>query len=289
MGERKTEDYRHEFIRPNETMEFRLTFSIDTGSVVNKHFHDWLEIVYLVRGTLEFYDNNTARLLKENEFAVVNPMSIHSTRCTEGNTAILLQLPMELLERVMPDIRCFRFRVEEEGAYENDPEKQRAFLQLRDILKELWMVYMAEEEGRLFHLYSMVYSLIFLLIRFFSLRVTDQIRLKSEKNMRRMQQVMEYIGAHYREPLPLEKAAGEAGLNPVYFSRFFKEQAGISYLEYVNMVRLEHIYTDLRNTDLPIREIQERHGLYNDKMFRRLFRQAYGCTPQEARKKTEGR
>lgn len=35
---------------------------------------------------------------------------------------------------------------------------------------------------------------------------------------------------------------------------------GIPYLEYVNRIRLEHIYTDLLYTDLPVGELQERHG-----------------------------
>lgn len=107
--------------------------------------------------------------------------------------------------------------------------------------------------------------------------------MKSEKNLERIRRIMEYIRSHYREELPLSRIAGEIGLNPAYFSRFFREQMGIPYLEYVNRIRLEHIYTDLLYTDLPVGELQERHGFYNYKLFMRMFRQVYGCTPGKVR------
>ena len=52
----------HEIISPNDAMDFKLDFSVDSGSVVNKHYHDWLEIVYLLKGTLEVEENNEQRL-----------------------------------------------------------------------------------------------------------------------------------------------------------------------------------------------------------------------------------
>lgn len=62
----------HEIISPNDAMDFKLDFSVDSGSVVNKHYHDWLEIVYLLKGTLEVEENNERRLLKENDFVVLD-------------------------------------------------------------------------------------------------------------------------------------------------------------------------------------------------------------------------
>ena len=58
----------------------------------------------------------------------------------------------------------------------------------------------------------------------------------------------------------------------------------MTFLEYLNMVRLEKIYVDLLNTNMPVKDIQEKHGFYNDKVFRRMFKEVYGCTPREARK-----
>ncbi|WP_124065451.1 helix-turn-helix domain-containing protein [Clostridium sp. E02] len=275
------EEYRHEFIVSDQDMNIKLSFSIDTGSNVNKHYHNWIEIVYLIRGTLEFQDNNQTRFMKENDFVIVNPMSIHSTRCIDGNTAILLQVPMSFLEKIMPDLYHYRFSLDMDS---KDPKVVTKLNKIRDIMKDLWIAYEFHVEGYPFRCYSLVFELIYILVHSFSYQVDEVNKIKTEKNMQRMQTIMEYVQGHYREDLSLGRISEVIGLNPVYFSRFFKAQTGITFLEYLNTVRMEHVYKDLLNTDLPVKDIQVRHGLYNTKLFRRIFKKMYGCTPKEARK-----
>lgn len=59
---------------------------------------------------------------------------------------------------------------------------------------------------------------------------------------------------------------------------------GISFLQYVNQVRISHIYHDLVHTDLTIQEISEKNGFTNQKLCNRMFKELYGCTPSKIRK-----
>lgn len=47
-------------------------------------------------------------------------------------------------------------------------------------------------------------------------------------------------------------------------------------------------YDDLLHTDLSLAQILENNGFTNYKLFRKLFRDSYGCTPGELRKKNRG-
>ena len=58
----------------------------------------------------------------------------------------------------------------------------------------------------------------------------------------------------------------------------------LSFLNYLNEVRLAHVYHDLQTSDLPISEIMLQNGLTNQKLFNRTFKELYGCTPSEVRK-----
>ena len=60
---------------------------------------------------------------------------------------------------------------------------------------------------------------------------------------------------------------------------------GMSFLQYVNEVRVSHIYQDLIRKDTPIYEIAEQNGFHNQKLFNRTFKSIYGCTPSSVRKK----
>ena len=66
--------------------------------------------------------------------------------------------------------------------------------------------------------------------------------------------------------------------------RFFKKHMGVTFLEYVNSIRLSHIHQDLLETDEAISVLLERHGFLNYRLFVRMFRNAYGCSPSALRR-----
>lgn len=94
-----------------------------------------------------------------------------------------------------------------------------------------------------------------------------------------------YVEEHFREPISLSEGSSLLGLAKEYFCRFFKKNMGMSFLEYVNEVRLNHIYQELIYTDKSISVLMEENGFTNQKLFHRLFKKFYGCTPSEARAK----
>ena len=59
---------------------------------------------------------------------------------------------------------------------------------------------------------------------------------------------------------------------------------GFDYLEYQNELRLSFIYQDIISTDDSIKDILERHGFTNYKLFRRMFFEHFKATPTEVRK-----
>ena len=68
------------------------------------------------------------------------------------------------------------------------------------------------------------------------------------------------------------------------FCRFFKKCMGITFLEYQNELHLSYIYQDILSTNDSIREILERHGFSNYKLFHRMFHEHFQATPTEIRK-----
>lgn len=95
-----------------------------------------------------------------------------------------------------------------------------------------------------------------------------------------------YIEQHlFEKSLNLKQAAVDLHINYYYLSKGFKEGAGISFTEYVNMQRLHSAAELLSTTSLHIYEICERIGM-EPKNFHGLFRKHYNMTPQEYRRST---
>lgn len=279
------ERYRHEFIVPTETLDIRLEYTVDPGgTVISKHFHEWLEIVYLTKGDLEVQINNDNHILQVGDFIVINPMCIHSTRCRNGNEAILFQIPVSFLEKFTPDIRDYQFFIDMKP---ENPRTETKLENISDVLKNLWIAYQFQVDGYMFRCYSLIFELMYILVHSFSRKLDSREKRRNDKNMERLKKIQDYVEEHYMYPLSIGQIADELGLNGIYFSRFFKKNMGITFMQYLNEVRMEKIYRDILNTNLSIKSIQERHGFYNDKVFRRLFRELYGCSPGEIRKKVK--
>ena len=72
----------YELIPLNDKTNVRFFTSIDPGSYVAPHWHDAVEIVYLLEGELKVIVGNDSRNLKAGQCAMVTPNQIHSTLCT---------------------------------------------------------------------------------------------------------------------------------------------------------------------------------------------------------------
>ena len=69
----------------------------------------------------------------------------------------------------------------------------------------------------------------------------------------------------------------------------FRKYTGQTFLAYVNQIRMEHFHTDLLETDKNITFLLDKNGITNYKGFLRKFKEAYGESPKEVRRKQLGK
>jgi xylan 1,4-beta-xylosidase len=82
------------------------------------------------------------------------------------------------------------------------------------------------------------------------------------------------------EFIDFEGAAAFMGMNPSYFSRFFHAEAGISFSQYLNSVRVREAIDLLRSDEkLPMTEIASRSGFSTIRNFNRIFKEMTGFSP----------
>ncbi len=98
--------------------------------------------------------------------------------------------------------------------------------------------------------------------------------------------VQEYIHANYSDSsLSLDTAAEQAGISPSYLSRLFKEERGVSFVDYLNDFRVEKAKSLLEKTDLKVKDIAYQTGFNSMQNFFRIFKKHTGCSPGEYRQR----
>jgi two-component system response regulator YesN len=118
---------------------------------------------------------------------------------------------------------------------------------------------------------------------------TIRVSRLSKNNYALVRQVKEYIEAHYADPgLSLNQISERFAMNPRYLSKLFKEEFGEKFIDYMLKIRLEESQRLLLDTVLPIQDIAEQVGYNHVLSFHRAFKNIYGLTPGDYRKRPEG-
>ncbi|MDO5294572.1 MAG: AraC family transcriptional regulator [bacterium] len=272
----------HEIVNLQNGEDIRFVLSHDPSSLISLHWHNAIELIYLLKGELEVTISGQKYLLQKGEIILINSKVIHSTKCTKGNDAILVQLPYPFLKRYINDISSYQFTL---NYRTKNPIERTKITQLCELLEKMNYIQEARPDGALLQFQSMLFELLYILYHNFRTQVSQAAFQKTNKNLLRLEPILQYTNENYKTPISIAEISDYAILEPKYFCRFFKKNMGMTYLEYLNEVRLSHIYHDLIHTDFAINDILETHGFTNYKLFCRLFKEKFGTTPLQERKK----
>jgi len=92
-----------------------------------------------------------------------------------------------------------------------------------------------------------------------------------------------YIDANYDKPMTLAEIARASHLSVSRLAHVFKEQMGITIIDYVTSVRIERAKALLLATDQSCTEIGFEVGYNNQSYFTRTFKALVGMTPRQFR------
>lgn len=109
-------------------------------------------------------------------------------------------------------------------------------------------------------------------------------------SQRYMEQAISYMQEHCSEKMTLRMLADHLGLTETYCSKYIKKNTGITFVEYLNALRVNRAQRLLWVTDLGISEIAELVGFSSVQTFNRVFKQQTCLlSPSEYRKRKKDR
>lgn len=94
---------------------------------------------------------------------------------------------------------------------------------------------------------------------------------------------LNYIDFHIKEPLSLKLISEQVNVSASYLSAQFKKETGKTLTDYINEKRIHDSLVLLAATELPIQEVAERVGIYDENYYARLFRKYQNQTAGQYR------
>lgn len=261
-----------------EIMHSVMNFDFDTRKLQRTHFHQNIEIIYILEGCAEIQIESERYVLNKGDFLLVNANKRHSVK--------------ELEEELLLASFFINFTMLSEFLGTNQllfwcnsgADKNEAYAQLKRVLdKILNRFYDKENEGALY-LNSIYYEALYLLTSYFRITAGDS-RLKAfdNPNNSRIFEIQNYVQANYQKQISLNDLAKKLYLSNAYLSKYIKKHFGLSFLEYVNNIRLFHAVDELLYTEKKITRIALDNGFPTSGSFNKAFRDVYNMTPSAYR------
>lgn len=279
-------DLSYKTYRKVDTEGIYLSYSTAPGGYHPLHWHEEIELLYQLNGRSDIQIDGKKYQIQNKLLTVINSRQVHSVHTySDTSMFICVHISKKLIEKYMPDIDLYRiYCIPDDIPDSQFPEYLSVCRQMEDLLR----LYITDKLAWQMESEGIILQVLAQLIRHFSRKsAPDEIGLSSadRTSFNRIRDVITYVEEHFREPISLQDIAGHLSLGREYFCRFFKKNMGMSFLRYLNEVRISHVYRDLEQTDAPIAEIAEKNGFHNQKLFNRTFREVYGCTPSAVRRK----
>ncbi|MBO2942416.1 response regulator [Paenibacillus sp. F411] len=109
----------------------------------------------------------------------------------------------------------------------------------------------------------------------------------NQTNRRVIEQVKHYIQTHYAEKVSLQELAEQVAMSRTYLANYFKQETGMTIWSYLIEVRMQKARELLLNSSLKGYEIALQIGYENGTHFSQLFKEYYGLSPIEYKKRLE--
>lgn len=271
--------YEHETIIDDARLRMHFAIVHSDVEFTPLHWHNHIEVILMLDGVMHIDVDDRSYDLHYLDILLIDTRKIHSTHTHGSSGYLLLQIPKDDVRRLIPDYDTLY--LEEYHPYKADASE--SLFRMEEILLQMKDVYERQEKGYRLVLTSLFYTFLNELYLHHTVSLAKGIEQKKEKSLDKIELVMEYVKTHYRQSISINDVAIMLKIRPEYFCRLFRKHTNQTFLQYINTVRMVHFYYDLLHTDETIAALLEKNGITNYKVFIRMFREAYGSSPQKIR------
>lgn len=286
--------------RLNAPLEVFIHKETKTQGAVGPHWHYYLEMLYVLRGTLEAQCDDAFYTLRPGDLILFYPQSVHamhrSPKAEDQEEEILyfvLMIDLNFLN-ITNEYRT-RFSKLFCIAYRQNPDYihfRREELQELPVLQLL--THSLEEKQD--HAYgydvlicSDIASLLTYLMRCLRKKGmdTDSIFTAPDEYDASIYWISKYIEQHCGEPLRVHELAEMCGMSYSYFAKLFRNTYNQSCKEYIEFTRINKATDLLLFTNQDLTYISQETGFADCSHLIRTFKKWKGMTPKQWRKNTK--
>lgn len=281
----------HSTIKPS-AQPFTYHSDFEPGGKTQYHTHDFIELAYIVEGefTQKIMGNDIS--FKQGDLCLIDKNCPHQDYLSnQKNVILFLGLSNEIFDQAMVE------NIEEEKLLNflrtalmkqkdihqflhfkpKDPENhalEEIFIQLLDELE-------MHDTASKYICKGLIFRMLHHISKMYEFSLSNDLRKKM--NWLVYEEIKAFIEDNYAT-ITIKELTARFHFNENYFNRLLKEKLGVTYLEYVQNLRLMNAHRLLKTTKMTVDDVAEQVGYQNKGYFYKIFVDKYGTTPAKLRK-----
>lgn len=248
-------------------------YDYNSGWELNRHKHNYYQIIYFIEGAGEIYLNEEEFSIQENLVLLIKPGEKHGLIASKGVAVKTLDLKffikaeelkkeISILSGVFQapnlELKKLLLKIKEEGNEKNDYYKVMSNIFLYEILVLILRQKHCEKNIKVS-------------------RLEDEILDKNNDNV--IKKVEEFVTENYSEPINLEFISQKLGYNKSYICQKFKKNLNCTPMNYVYWFRISKAKEFITYSDYSLKQIANMTGFQSIHHFTRVFHKYEGITP----------
>lgn len=231
------------------------------------HWHSGLELTLVLKGAIQYMTGGKQYLANAGDIVFINSSEIHKTEnvsFSDSIYALVCIIPDSFIKEHIPDLETTYF------ALEHSPTIRPILITyLQQIVTYL------EKPAPFQHLliYKELLSILYQLCsKCYSPDWIPSSHRISKKSV-------EYVNSHYMEEISIKDIASYVGLQDNYFCRYFKNETGFTFHQYLSRIRLDAALALLSTGEHSALDCALACGFSSEKLLINWCHKIYHCTP----------
>lgn len=201
----------------------------------------------------------------------------------EPTKCITVELPQSRVEGIVERMNDRMPRLKESGEWKYDSTQSVHFSNTPSVdlvIKKLFHIFTGEHDQKDLLIDLNISELIIHMLQTESRKLL-LINYKDHINKNGISAAVAYIKEHLHESISIAKVAEVACMSQASFYRYFKNEFGMSPVEYINRERVKAACRMLENRDRSVTEVSYAMGFSSISHFIKLFKEQSGITPKQ--------
>ena len=285
MNLNEYQDYRE--TKPHTTAEFPYNTYLCSipgdFTHVPLHWHSELELIVIKKGRGIVSADLEKRAVSSGDIVLIRPGQLHSIEQEQNHNMKYENIIFkpELLISGSADLCAIRYILPfMEGAIPSETYLTPAlsyYKEISECIRQIDLLCSAQPEGYQLAVKSFLFRFFYLLIS--NSRKKETASASQTKSLEKMKSILKYVEEHYAEHITIDDMASLTYYSKSHFMKFFKQNMGSGFIEYLNDYRLTMSERLLKSSDSSVLEIAQQCGFDNLSYFNRIFKRKYGLSP----------